>query len=108
MSTVVTASAIRAETRTKLSLDPAPWQDQRMARAIIRSSINGPSPNNVQSTLRGVAENVGFRKIGTAAYEGNFPTSSDAMFAVNEVVKFLDSLPPGFDIDHLWVYVDRN
>ena len=30
------------------------------------------------------------------------------MFAVNEVVKFLDSLPPGFDIDHLWVYVDRN
>jgi hypothetical protein len=47
-----------------------------MARAIIRTSVNGPSPNNIQATLGGAAESVGFRRIGTAAYEGSFPRAA--------------------------------
>ena len=80
----------------------------RMARAIIRSSVNGPHPNSIQANLQAVARQVGLAKIGTAAYEGNYPTSADAMFAVGQVMNYLDNLPPGFEVDHLWVYIDRN
>ncbi len=51
--------------------------------------------------------NAGFRKIGTAAYEGRFPTSTDAFAAVQDGMDYLDALPAGYEIDHLWVYLDR-
>lgn len=78
-----------------------------MARAIIRASINGPTPNSKQQELRKVLSGAGFRKIGTAAYEGRFPTPADAFAAVQDGMAFLEALPPGYEIDHLWVYLDR-
>lgn len=77
-----------------------------MARAIIRSSINGPSPNNVQHQLRSVLESVGFEKIGTAAYEGHFQSGQEALAALEAGINFLYNLPAGYELDHLWTYVD--
>ena len=79
-----------------------------MARAIVRTSINGPSPNNQQAQLRKKLESAGFTKIGTGAYEGEFPTTRDALGALRVATDFLDSLPAGFNVDHLWTYLDED
>ena len=70
--------------------------------------MDGPTPNSMQGELRKVLTNAGFVKIGTAAYEGHFPTSTDAMDALADCIDFLDNLPPMFEVDHLWIYLDRN
>lgn len=79
-----------------------------MARAILRTSINGPSPNNQQQQLRTRLQRVGFQRIGTGAYEGEFPSKREALEALRIAYEFLDSMPPEFDIDHLWTYVDED
>lgn len=79
-----------------------------MARAIIRSSINGPSGNPYQSQLRKLLEAEGMQRIGTGAYEGDFPDEVEAMDAVTVALDFLRSLPPRYSLDHLWVYVDED
>lgn len=78
-----------------------------MARALIRTSINGPSPNNQQHQLRGALERVGFVRIGTGAYEGVFETQIEAYDAVQVVLDFLRAMPAQFGIDHFWMYIDN-
>lgn len=79
-----------------------------MARAIIRVSINGPSPNNQQQQLRTRLERNGFVRIGTGAYEGDFPSKREALAALRIAYDFLDAMHPDWDIDHLWTYVDED
>lgn len=79
-----------------------------MARAIFRTSINGPSPNNQQAQLRKRLESVGFVRIGTGAYEGDFPSKREALQALPLAYDHLDAMPPEFDIDHIWTYVDED
>lgn len=78
----------------------------RMARAIFRSSVNGPSPNNIQLQLRKELEAVGFIRIGTGCYEGEFDTDEEALEATMVGIDFLARLPAGFRVDHMWVYLD--
>lgn len=79
-----------------------------MARAIIRTSINGPSPNSQQAQLRTRLEKAGFQRIGTGAYEGEFPSKREALAALRIAFDFLDAMHPDWDIDHLWSYVDED
>jgi len=79
-----------------------------MARALLRSSINGPSPNNQQHLLRAQLEYVGFARIGTGSYEGDFATYEDALAGLQAGIDFLANLPAGFRLDHLWIYVDTS
>lgn len=79
-----------------------------MARAILRTSINGPHPNNQQQQLRTRLERVGFVRVGTGAYEGDFPSKREALAALRVALDFLDGMHPDWDIDHLWVYVDED
>jgi len=53
-------------------------------------------------------QNVGFARIGTGAYEGYFPSKREAIDALRVALDFLDAMPPRFDIDHLWTYVDED
>jgi hypothetical protein len=77
-----------------------------MARLIVRTSINGPSPNNKQQELRKLLTQFGFSRIGTGAYEGELPSDAAAYAALHAALDFLEALPAGFSLDHLWVYVD--
>lgn len=47
-------------------------------------------------------------RIGTGAYEGHFRSTREALDAVRVAFDFLDALPPRFEVDHLWVYVDED
>ncbi|WP_252974239.1 hypothetical protein [Janibacter melonis] len=77
-----------------------------MARILIRASINGPSPNTKQQDLRKILERNGLRRIGTGAYEGSM-SMAGAYAVLGLALEFFKGLPEGFELDHLWTYVDQ-
>ncbi|NYJ02444.1 hypothetical protein HNR19_003142 [Nocardioides thalensis] len=80
---------------------------KRMARAIVRTSINGSTPNSQKARLGKLLVKHGFTKIGTGAYEGYGDTADDVMETVATVVAHLASLAEGFSVDQLWWYHDQ-
>lgn len=78
-----------------------------MARAIVRLSIDGPSPNNQMQTFKkrmaplfvasdrtGTIESYGDRKV--------------LLGGLRDMLAYLeDELPPEFGVDHIWIYVDK-
>jgi hypothetical protein len=80
------------------------------ARAIIRTSINGlpgSRGNGLQTQLRNQLKPHGFTRIGTGAYEGRFAHEEDALDGIQVALDFMRDLPPGYAVDHLWLYLDR-
>ncbi len=78
-----------------------------MARGIVRLSIDGPSPNNeLQKAKRKLTP--AFKSVPRTASMEGYATPRDLIQALIKLLEHLDNeLPDGFDIDHLWIYLDK-
>lgn len=78
-----------------------------MARAIIRISLDGPSPNSALQAAKGklVPPLALVRNTGTV--EG-YGSDSDILSSLRRLLDHLQNgLPTGIKVDHLWIYLDK-
>lgn len=79
---------------------------QRMARGIIRYSIDGEPANATGNQVRKKLEDGGWAKIGTAAFDAIDIDPADLVATLGEVLELLKAPPGGGVLDHLWIYID--
>ena len=82
-------------------------------RAIIRYSVDGDSSNRTENEFRGLLEEAGFQKIGTASFEHS-DIGGNELGAVMESFWHVARDPqsqagadPGAHLDHVWFYADE-
>jgi hypothetical protein len=82
-------------------------EEQTMARAIVRISLEGDSGSSHMSAVRKLLQGGGFRKIGTASYESTAPGEDwqAQLHALRQVLIYLEKAK--VQLDHLWIYVDE-
>lgn len=78
----------------------------RMARAIIRWSVNGERSNETGNALGRILKDAGFEKIGTASWEASGGSQLQMIVALGNVIVELGKREA--QLDHLWTYIDSD
>jgi hypothetical protein len=77
-----------------------------MARAIVRLSLDGPSPNNALAVAKRTLTPT-FRAVRRTGTMEAYGDPDDLLAALGNLIDHLQNLPAGIRMDHLWIYADK-